>query len=637
MSFLLDKTSLIYLFAPHVIANTIKLFFLKKRSPLKWLMHVIYSATLTVLFLIITKKLFLHNIDKRNTKVLNQYHYSFLTASIFSSILFFNFRFYFSVEDFITWSKKRVILYVACFIIVVFSFTFNQLYKFSFESWGKVEFSQIMFNLMNPAKDEHAKGFFNRFLRNYFYPTFKDCIKTFVFAAIILPFRVSYEYDLNCFTDEDGPSIQISLYLFTALLFVVKLYYTVKDFEIFTSNDVLTTTLYEKNYINPANVHIQFPEEKRNLVYIYLESMENTFASIESGGAYKESLIPNLESLFKEPNNYHFSHSTKIGGYGNYPLMCWSAAGIFTSQSGIPLKPFYFPRLHSFPNIITMTDILSTNGYSTHLASSTPYQSWGTSLVFNTHNTEIHSPAEIFAENPKYWKIKRDKNTLYDSTIFEYAKDKIQEILKDGDKPFFMAVDTIETHFPDGMTCPLCSKSYPQLRHFNKVRRCADKLTYDFIRWIQQQPFANKTTIFVTGDHLCMGDDLYKTKEVSNKYKRTVFNLIINSAIHPDKNATQNRNFAPFDWYPTILAAIGAKIPGERLALGTNLYSGMKTLAERVPDFYKEITKFSKFYSRVLAGDQSEPLMRIVPQWMPAKDLNELYKDIKPVKSDKKS
>ena len=637
MSFLLDKTSIIYLFAPHIIANTIKLFFQRKRSPLKWLMNVIYSATLTVLFLIITKKLFLHNIDRKNTKLLDEYHYSFLKTSIFASIIFFNFRFYFSLEDFISWSNKKAILYAVCFIILVFSFSFNQVYKFSFESWGKVEFSQIMYNLMNPAKDDHANKFFNRFLKKYFYPGLADCIKTYLFAIFILPFRVSYDYDLKCFNDDYGPSFKISLYLFTALLFFVKFFNTIKDFEVFTSNDVLTTTLYENNYINPANVHIQFPEEKRNLVYIYLESMENTFASKKIGGAYQESLIPNLESLLDEPNNYHFSHSTKIGGYGNYPLMKWSAAGIFTSQSGIPLKPFYFPHLHCFPNIITMTDILSTNGYSTHLASSTPYQLWGTSLVFNTHNTEIHSPEEIFKEKPKYWKIKRSSNALYDSTIFEYAKEKILELVEKGDKPFFMAVDTIETHFPNGITCPICSKKYPKLRHFNKARRCADKLAYDFIRWIQRQPFANKTTIFVTGDHLCMGNDLYWSKEVSSNYKRTVFNLILNSPIHPDKNITQNRKFAPFDWYPTILAAIGAKIHGERLALGTNLYSGMKTLAERMPDFDKEITKFSKFYSKELAGDKSEPMMRIVPQWMPAQDLNELYKDIKPVKFDKKS
>ncbi len=38
----------------------------------------------------------------------------------------------------------------------------------------------------------------------------------------------------------------------------------------------------EKNYANPANVRITFPEQKRNLIYIYLESMEVTFAGITS-------------------------------------------------------------------------------------------------------------------------------------------------------------------------------------------------------------------------------------------------------------------------------------------------------------------------------------------------------------------
>ena len=627
MNFLIDAFGLFMLVIPHVIVNTLKLFFLKKKSFKKWLTHVYYSSAITLMLIIAFKRKYLINIKPLNKQNLEEYHNSILMASIYTSLLLFNFQFKFPVDYFKECSKIRIFIYILCLLIVIFSFTFNQLYQFSFDSWGKIEFSQIMFNLMNPTKDEHAVRFYGRFIRHYFKPSLYQSIYTFIIFSVCTPFRVSYEYNLKFFQEDSGPSFIISIPYITSLLFAVKLIHTVNDFEVFTSNNFIATSIYEDNYVNPANIHLQFPEEKRNLIYIYLESFENTFASRKIGGGYRNSLIPELESLFMEPNNVHFSHNTQIGGYTDLPLMCWSAAGVFTTQSGIPLKPFFFPDMHCFPNIITMTDILNTNGYATHLASSTPFNSWGTSLVFNTHNTEIHDPSTIFREKPKYWEIRRGRYALYDYSIYDYAKEKIEEIVYNESKPFFMAIDTIETHCPDGILCPLCKDAYPELRRYNKARKCAGKRVYDFVRWVQEQPYANNTTIFIVGDHLAMSKDMYRNKDIPRKYLRTVFNLIINSPLKPVENTTQNRKFAAFDWFPTILTAIGVKIPGDRLALGTNLFSGIPTLAERVPDFANELTKYSKFYSRQLAGDLSAPMLRIVPQWMPARDLenNDTY------------
>ena len=56
--------------------------------------------------------------------------------------------------------------------------------------------------------------------------------------------------------------------------------------------------------------------------------------------------------------------------------------------------------------------------------------------------------------------------------------------------------------------------------------------------------------------------------------------------------------------------------------MGTNLFSGVKTVTERDPNYIYEITKYSKFYNKVLVGDQSAPMMRLVPQWMPATNLS---------------
>ena len=74
----------------------------------------------------------------------------------------------------------------------------------------------------------------------------------------------------------------------------------------------------------------------------------------------------------------------------------------------------------------------------------------------------------------------------------------------------------------------------------------------------------------------------------------------MNSAI-PETNS-KNRQFSTLDIFPTVLASIGAKIDGERLALGTNLFSGKKTLIEEMgyEEFNKELVKKSNYYNEYL-------------------------------------
>ena len=52
------------------------------------------------------------------------------------------------------------------------------------------------------------------------------------------------------------------------------------------------------------------------------------------------------------------------------------------------------------------------------------------------------------------------------------------------------------------------------------------------------------------------------------------------------------------DMFPTTLAAMGFKIKGDRLGLGTNAFSKEKTLAEKMgyDDFNAELEKYSQYY-----------------------------------------
>ena len=89
---------------------------------------------------------------------------------------------------------------------------------------------------------------------------------------------------------------------------------------------------------------------------------------------------------------------------------------------------------------------------------------------------------------------------------------------------------------------------------------------------------------------------------VDPDYQRTVYNCIINSPVEPIQE--KNREFGTFDMMPTTLAALGVTIEGNRLGLGTNLFSDRKTLTEEFghEEVDLEFQKNSEFYNQTFLG-----------------------------------
>ena len=81
----------------------------------------------------------------------------------------------------------------------------------------------------------------------------------------------------------------------------------------------------------------------------------------------------------------------------------------------------------------------------------------------------------------------------------------------------------------------------------------------------------------MVGDHL--GNEKTSLVKIDDSYVRTTYNCFIN----PAKEAvnTKNRQFSSLDMFPSTLSAIGVEIKGDRLGLGTNLYSDVPTLTEK--------------------------------------------------------
>ena len=76
------------------------------------------------------------------------------------------------------------------------------------------------------------------------------------------------------------------------------------DISGYVDNQSEVSTFIEDNYVDPRSVTLTIPDKKKNLIYIFLESVEMTYADKEDGGAFEENVIPDLTELAQENEDF---------------------------------------------------------------------------------------------------------------------------------------------------------------------------------------------------------------------------------------------------------------------------------------------------------------------------------------------
>ncbi len=367
-----------------------------------------------------------------------------------------------------------------------------------------------------------------------------------------------------------------------------------------------TTLLYDTEYVDPSTVSITDRDNNaKNLIYIYLESMETTYASLAEGGKQPEiNYIPHMTALAKE--HVSFSDDDKLGGFKSITGTSWTMGALMGTTSGVPFSLAVFGKNSqnsqgqsgSFVNgLTTLGDILEKKGYTQEFLCGSDSTFAGTKTYLTIHGNyrvfDYFTAIEegYIAEDYEVWW------GFEDALVFDIAKDEIIKLAA-GDQPFNFTMATMDTHSVGGYRCRLCRKEH-DTRTANVVA-CQDRQLYDFIEWCKQQDFYENTTIVITGDHPRM--DKYLIPDGLDAYNRPVYNCIINAATKP-LSATTQRTFTALDMFPTTLAAMGFEIEGDRLGLGVNLFSSLPTLCEKYGDgpagydyLNEEFGKWSDYY-----------------------------------------
>ena len=316
---------------------------------------------------------------------------------------------------------------------------------------------------------------------------------------------------------------------------------------------------------------------KKNIIYIYAESLEATYLS----PPFFPNLIPNILELSK--NSLYFTNITQVYGTGN------TIAGMVASQCSVPFDANGIPpdnEMPFMPNLYCLGDALAENGYNLNYIGGASLKFAGKGNFYRSHSFRTVDGKETILSKQE------DKNYIskwgiYDDSMFEYALNKLQKLYS-SDKKFGLFLLTLDTHYPDeaqSRSCQDIKYQNGEDSYLNAVH-CSDYFIGEFIRKARNLPEYKDTIIILASDHLSPNSG--KFENLPSSIQRKGLFLVNNHDIAP---RTVDKHSTTLDIFPTLLNILGNK--QEKINLGTSMISEHESLVATHEDLNMELSGWS--------------------------------------------
>lgn len=421
--------------------------------------------------------------------------------------------------------------------------------------WGNVYIEQILANATNTGN-----GIADDVIRGYmFFALLPALILAFILVGLIKKTRYVLLIVLLC--------LAYPTYKLQIIRYII--------------NQNTYSDIYDKEYIDPQSNTYVFPEHKRNLIVLHMESIESEYENPALAG---RNLLPALSKIAQE--NISFNNFHQLDGQD------YTIAAMVASYCGVPFKLFNnkdFTTFNNFlPRLTCYPQILEQNGYKLYFMKGAPLDFTRTGMFFSSHG--FHDVAGTHEFESRFGlnltKLQGNSWGFRDSSLYALAKKRLTEIAAQN-TPFVFSMLTVDTHAPDFYLDKQCENTG---NNQADAVACADFMAADFINWLKKQKFYSDTTVIILGDHTQTGgNNMYP--QVRNRH---IFNAVINSAI-PAK--PDNQAWTTVDLPATVLQALGVKYNG-KFGLGRSLFGNDDTLFTKYgKDLDNELKKTAKRYN----------------------------------------
>jgi len=341
--------------------------------------------------------------------------------------------------------------------------------------------------------------------------------------------------------------------------------------------NILVPNAAQRNFIIADRMHgpvvLQKPATQKNLVLIYLESVERSYGQIP---AFKPFFEP-LQTLADQ--SLELTNLVQTTGT-NYTI-----AGIVSTQCGVPLmskglQSVFFKNdveasLDNFlPEVHCLGDQLAADGYTLSYMNGASLDKFSKRSFLREHGfTRLFDVASLSDAE----KLGRANIWgLNDALLFEHVTKEFDTLVAQN-KPFVQGMLSISTHGPDAFLDRDCAPTPDAASQIPRAFQCTGQLVSDFVDHIRTSDVGQDTVVVVMSDHLSFFNTVKAQLDQVGADRRNLFMIL--GAGAPEKTA---RKIAPYDIYPTLLETLGYKLQDGRANMGVSLYSPNQNLTEEL-------------------------------------------------------
>lgn len=303
------------------------------------------------------------------------------------------------------------------------------------------------------------------------------------------------------------------------------------------------------------------PAVKKNLITIYVESLESSYARASLFG---HNLLSDLDAATSGWANYDQLRQYPTGG--------WTMAGMVGTQCGVPLKHQLVPtfdgtrRDHEvgafLPGATCLGDLLATQGYrSVYLG--------GADITFAGKGNYYLDHGYAQTKGLADWRAAGEQAAsfsawgLSDDRLFAQAR-KTVDALHATRTPFNLTVLTLDTHEPPALH-PECVT--PDADAMARAVVCSTRAVAGFISHLKAAGYLADTVVMVMGDHLKMTP---LAASFTSKLAPLTDRRVVLRIWSPQRFVFTRRDADQLSILPTTLELLGFTVPDGRAGLGVS-------------------------------------------------------------------
>lgn len=385
-----------------------------------------------------------------------------------------------------------------------------------------------------------------------------------------------------CFVVNDGKSKKqsVKLSLVSMAFFVAVAIYFTPVFSPFMQKIRRTPDIYPEIVFRNAGIKLSGVKKNeviatpgKNLVVIFMESLENTFTDSTT----LPGLTPNLNALAKE--------GISFTGISNGLNADDTFSALYSVFMGLPLLPEQLISSLLWEgglqdryggNLPSLPFILHKAGYRQVFLQGPSLKFAGMNMFTQRELIDIACSYESSGKTPE-----PDSWGCSDRQLFEWGTSHFEKLSSCG-KPFALYLTTVDTHLPAGFLYK-DSETYPwkneKEKRFLSAVRTTDREIGKFIAGLRKSKAWENTVVVMMTDHLLHSSSVDSIL-AGNKKRRHV-GIVLNAG----RSGAVNTPGATSDWAPTILALSGVK-HNHTFPVGENLLE--KTNPERLSKSQKQ-------------------------------------------------